>query len=70
MVTAKRAAAMMGVSRSLVYALVAGGTLPAVRIGSGRGTIRIDEGEVEKYLARAKIEPPVICELKFLKTDQ
>lgn len=70
MLTAKRAAELMGVSRSLVYALVAAGTLPAVRIGTGRGTIRIDQAEVEKYLAAAKIEPPVIHELKFLTTGQ
>ena len=41
-----------GVSRSIVYALVAGGQLPSVRVGLGRGTIRILETDADAYLKK------------------
>jgi excisionase family DNA binding protein len=45
--TVKAAAERLGVSASLVYALVASGQLPSYRVGVGRGTIRIDEAALE-----------------------
>jgi excisionase family DNA binding protein len=48
--TVKSVAETLGVSRSLVYNLVAAGVLPAVRVGVGRGTIRIPEPAFQQYL--------------------
>lgn len=50
LITVKQAAKMLTVSPSLVYALVADGTLPAVRMGTGRGTIRLEDEDVRRYL--------------------
>lgn len=47
--TVKQLAERWSVSRSIVYALVAGGVLPHVRVGLGRGTIRIEEAAVTEY---------------------
>jgi excisionase family DNA binding protein len=41
------------VSRSTVYALVANGALPHVRVGVGRGTIRIAEKDADDYLEKS-----------------
>jgi excisionase family DNA binding protein len=57
----KQAAERLGVSRSLVYALVASGRLRHYRVGVGRGTIRIEEDalqEVKKVAAAGADEPP------------
>ena len=43
MLTIKQAAARLGVSPGLVYSLVAGGKIGHVRIGNGRGVLRIPE---------------------------
>ncbi len=58
LITVKQAATMLTVSPSLVYALVASGTLPAVRLGTGRGTIRLDDEAVRQYLEATKVQPP------------
>ncbi|MGL6094691.1 MAG: helix-turn-helix domain-containing protein [Fimbriiglobus sp.] len=50
--TVREVASMWGVSRSIVYALVAHGLLPSVRVGVGRGTIRIREGVAAEYLKK------------------
>lgn len=42
------------VSRSTVYALVASGMLPHVRVGVGRGTIRISEKDADEYLEKSR----------------
>lgn len=52
-ITVKQAAKRLGVSVSLIYALVAAGRLRHYRVGLGRGTIRIDE----EALAEVKQEP-------------
>lgn len=48
----KEVAERWGVSRSVVYALVAAGVLPSTRVGLGRGTIRVREGDADAYLKR------------------
>lgn len=50
--TAKQVADRWRVSRSAVYALVAAGELPHLRVGLGRGTIRIAAADVERYERR------------------
>lgn len=45
----------MSVCTSTIYTLCQQGLLPHVRIGIGRGTIRIDEHELEQFIERAKV---------------
>jgi excisionase family DNA binding protein len=52
-VTVREAAEQLEVSPQLVYALVAAGKLGCVRIGLGRGTIRILDEHIAAYLAGA-----------------
>jgi excisionase family DNA binding protein len=47
--TVKQLAARWGVSRSAVYALVAAGEIPHVRVGLGRGTIRVAQEDADEY---------------------
>ncbi|WNB86447.1 helix-turn-helix domain-containing protein [Cellulomonas sp. ATA003] len=42
---------ILNVSRGQVYSLVRGGDLPAIQIG-GRGVWRIEQAELEAYIAR------------------
>ena len=56
--TVAEVAKKMEVSPSLVYCLCAKGELAYWRIGSDRGTIRIEPSEVDAYLARKKITEP------------
>lgn len=73
LLTVKEAAARLGVSKGLVYALASGRKLRFVRVGHGRGRIRIPEDAVEEYLARSTfgiVEPkpsPERFRLKHLK---
>jgi excisionase family DNA binding protein len=53
-VTVRQAAERLEVSPQLVYALIAAGKLSCVRIGLGRGTIRVLDEHVAEYLARAQ----------------
>jgi excisionase family DNA binding protein len=52
--TVKKAAERLEVSQATVYALVAAGKLRCVRVGLGRGTIRIMEEHIADYLAKAE----------------
>jgi excisionase family DNA binding protein len=56
--TPKQAAARIGVSDSLVYEWCAQGLLPHYRFGrkGRRGCIRIDESELDAFLARCRQE--------------
>jgi excisionase family DNA binding protein len=47
--TVKQVAERWCVSRSIVYALVANGVIPHIRVGLGRGTIRISQEDVDRY---------------------
>jgi len=44
-------AEILNTSANQVYALVRGGELPAIKIG-GRGQWRVEESELEDYIAR------------------
>jgi excisionase family DNA binding protein len=50
MFTVKETAAKIGVSGQLVYALCTSRRLRHVRVGLGRGTIRIPEDAVDEFL--------------------
>lgn len=58
--TVRQAAERLEVSPQLVYALLAAGRLRCVRIGVGRGVIRILDEHVAEYLAgaQAAVKPP------------
>lgn len=47
----------LNVSRACVYSLIAEGKLPCVRIGVGRGTIRVDEAELEAFVEKCRTVP-------------
>jgi excisionase family DNA binding protein len=51
--TVKEAAKLLRVSPATVYALVANGTLPACRVGVGRGVIRIRDEDLQRFAAPA-----------------
>jgi excisionase family DNA binding protein len=59
-VNVKQAAQRLEVSAATVYALVACGKLRCVRVGVGRGTIRILDEHIAEFLAGAEpeIQPP------------
>ncbi len=57
LLTVKLSADRLGISPGLVYSLVAGRKLRFVRIGNGRGRIRIPEEAIEEYLARSTFAP-------------
>jgi excisionase family DNA binding protein len=54
--TVKQAAARLGVSPALIYALVAAKKIRHERHGLGRGAIRIPEDALEEYRRRCTVE--------------
>lgn len=50
----KQIARELGVSLTTVYEEIARGELPAMAIGAGRGTYRIEVGEFEAYKGRCR----------------
>ena len=69
MLTPKQAAERLGVSDSLVYEWCAQGLLKHYRFGGKgrRGCIRIEEAELEDFLARSRQEAPPQAEFPPLK---
>jgi excisionase family DNA binding protein len=57
LLTVKQSADRLGVSPGLVYSLVAGHKLRFVRVGNGRGRIRIPEDAIDEYVNRATVAP-------------
>lgn len=49
MLTVKQTAEKLGISKSLAYQLLAAGRIRHLRIGLGRGTIRIPAEALEEY---------------------
>lgn len=47
--TVKAVAERWGVSKSVVYQMVSDGLLPCIRLGTGRGTIRLKEDDVAAF---------------------
>lgn len=58
MLTVRDVAARLNVSPGCVYRLVSLGVLPHIRIGAGRGTIRVDEADLAAFVEREKRLPP------------
>ena len=58
--TVSAVAERLSVSASLVYQMIESGKLAHHRIGTGRGTIRISETDLESYLAEChhELQPP------------
>ena len=54
LLTVKEVCQQLSVSPACVYALVKAGELPSVRIGTGRGTIRVVEEDVKSFVERAR----------------
>ena len=52
----REAAQRLEVSTSIVYGLCAQGRLPHVRVGLGRGTIRISEDDLKSFLESCRPE--------------
>jgi excisionase family DNA binding protein len=66
MLRVKEAAALLGVSPSLVYVLCAAGKIRHERHGVGRGTIRIRSEALEEYRKTAEAVPvaPALVHIK------
>jgi excisionase family DNA binding protein len=67
--TVKQAAQELGISLSLVYALLAAGKIRHERHGLGRGTIRIPREALDEYRKSVETKPkaasvPVLKHLK------
>ena len=58
--TTEAAAAYLGLSVGAVYDLVYAGKVEFYRLGAGKGSLRIDRAELDRYLAASRIEviPP------------
>ena len=50
LLTVSQVAERLQLSVALIYSMVSEGTLPALRIGNGRGSIRFREQDVGEYL--------------------
>ena len=48
----------LDVSVSMIYSLCAGGRMPHVRVGLGRGTIRISEEDLTAFLEACRADRP------------
>ena len=57
MLTVKQAAQRLGVSPTTVYGLCQRRLLPHIRIGLGRGAVRIREEDLEEYVRGATVRP-------------
>ncbi len=76
LLTVKQTAEILGVSTGLIYAMVSARKIDHVRVGLGRGIIRIPEEAIEEYRKRNSvlaedarrtempIMPPVLKHLK------
>ncbi len=70
LLTVKAAAARLGCSPALVYLLCAERKLAHVRLGTARGTIRVEEADLEAFLADCKVEAHAISEnLKHIRVN-
>src|SRR5262245_37271272 len=55
----KEAAQRLGVCPSTIYELCAHRNLTHVRVGVGRGTIRVPEQALQDYIAQVTVQPDV-----------
>jgi excisionase family DNA binding protein len=54
LLSVQQVATRLRISRGSVYELVKRGDLAVHRVGSGRGTIRISEADLQAYLSRCR----------------
>lgn len=54
LLTIRDVQARLNVSRACAYALIQQGVLPHIRIGTGRGTIRVDADDLEQFIQQSK----------------
>jgi len=62
LLTINEVAAILKVSKSLVYGMIASGKIACHRIGNGRGAIRVRNEDLEQFIAHCRVEteiPPV-----------
>ena len=59
LLTVQDVAAILKVSKSLVYELIASGRIACHRIGNGRGAIRLRRDDLERYINECRVEPDV-----------
>jgi excisionase family DNA binding protein len=57
LLTVREAAERLGCSEALVYLLCSERRLPHVRLGTGRGTIRIAEDDINEFVKSCRIDP-------------
>lgn len=57
LLTVRDVAELLQVSIACVYAMVAEGKLVVHRVGTGRGSIRVDRRDFEDYLTSCRQEP-------------
>ena len=69
LLTVKEASQQLKVSPATVYQLCAEGKLPHVRIGTRRGTIRINETDLQAFLetCRTTQSYQAICPVKHIR---
>lgn len=72
--TVQEVADILRVSRATVYTLCAQGKLSHIRVGAGRGTIRIRQEDLDAFVAEATVQreqptapKPAAIKLKHLK---
>ena len=73
LLTVRQVAERLNCSESLVYQLVDSGRIAVVRIGNGRGTIRLRPEDVDEYIegcmqAKQELVPPAIKSPKKVTT--
>lgn len=56
LLTVRDVARVLQVSIACVYAIVAEGKIACHRVGTGRGSIRFEENDLEEYLSSCRME--------------
>jgi excisionase family DNA binding protein len=62
LLTAKQVADQLGISRTTVYELAAGGRLACYRLGARRGRLKFKASDLEAYLEASRVGPKVKTE--------
>ncbi|MFN3191250.1 MAG: helix-turn-helix domain-containing protein [Aureliella sp.] len=57
LLTVGQVADWLSISKSSVYQMVEAGTLPVIRLGSAKGSIRFEQGDILEFLANSKTLP-------------
>ena len=72
--TVREVAEILRVSKATIYGLCGDGKLVHIRVGSGRGAIRIRQEDLDAFIASAVVQPvkssaprPTPVKLKHLK---